>query len=110
MFDMSKMQEMMDQVNGMQSEIKGRMAKIAIEGSAGGDSVRVVVNANKEITKIELSPDVVKNPPLLADLILAAANDAYAKVDKEVGNQLPGDLGSLMSNVDMSQIMNMLKK
>jgi len=110
MFDMQNLQGMMEQAEKMQKEVKDRMARMAVEGFAGGDSVRVVVNGHKELTKLDISPSAVKNPDLLADLILAAAASAYAKVDAEVGNQIPSALSGMMNGVDLSKIMDMFRK
>lgn len=108
MIDMNNLQGMMDQALKMQQETKERMAKMAVEGSAGGDSVTVVVNGSKEITKIEISEHAVKNPALLADLILAAANEAYQKVDAQSPQM--GDISNMLNNVDLSKVMDMFKQ
>lgn len=110
MFDMENIQKMMGQAQQMQADMKEQLSKMAIRATAGGDSVEVVVNGHKEVTKIEISEAAAKNPALLSDLILSALSSAYIQVDQQTANQMPASLSSMMQNVDMSALMDMFKK
>lgn len=80
------MQGMMKQMQKMQKEMEKAaedLAKKEIEGTAGGNMVKVTVNGNKELTKVTLERDVVDpdDIEMLQDLILTATNDAIKRVD-----------------------------
>ncbi len=106
MFDMNNMQAMMEQATAFQQKLKDDLSSMAVKGSSGGDGVRVVINGHKEVTKIEFEPHVLKNPELLADLVLSALSGAYAEADKEIVSKSPFGGG----NFDLSSLANMFKK
>ena len=102
---MFNMEEIMSQANAFQQKMRDDLAKMAITKTSGGGAVTVVINGNKEVTKIEFGANGPADREVLADHVLAALNAAYDQVDQEVKNRMP-DLG----NIDLSAIMDMFKK
>lgn len=110
MFDESAIRNVIEQSRKAQSNFKDELTKMAICGSSGGDSVQVVIDGHKEVTKIEISEIATRNPTLLPDLVMAALNVAYEKVDKELANRTPPSMQSFLKELDFSSIMDMFKK
>jgi len=69
-----KMQQRLAQV---QQDLKERV----VEGTAGGNMVRVLVNGKQEIVAVKIDPSVVDpdDVPMLEDLVLAAARAGLKK-------------------------------
>ncbi|HEY7791554.1 MAG TPA: YbaB/EbfC family nucleoid-associated protein [Vicinamibacterales bacterium] len=90
-------QQMMKQAQQMQDRLQKQMAELRVEASAGGGMVTVVVNGTKQIQSLTIDPEVVskEDVEMLQDLIVAAINDAYRKVDDEMGNQMGSLMGGL---------------
>jgi DNA-binding YbaB/EbfC family protein len=90
-------QQMMKQAQQMQERLQKQMADLRVEASAGGGMVTVVVNGAKQIQSLTIDPEVVskEDVEMLQDLIVAAINDAYRKVDDEMGNQMGSLMGGL---------------
>ena len=103
MFDINSI---LGQAKEMQEKFKADLAKMAITASSGGGAVKVVVNGNKELTKIEFEPEALKDPEWLADMVLAAVSNAYAQVDRDAKTGLPGAL----NNLDVSALTEFFKK
>ena len=89
----------------MQEELQRVQAEAANEvvtASAGGGMVKVTATAGGEITQIEIDPKAIdpSDPELLADLVMAAVNEALrsgrALLESKLGTLLPGDLGGLL--------------
>ena len=97
---------LLNQAQQFQQQMKDDLNQMAVSGSSAGGAVRVVVNGNKEITNIEFEPGALKDPDLLADMVLAAVNGAYAEVEQKVGAKMPSALG----NMDLSAFANLLKQ
>ena len=76
---MAQMQALQEQMEQVQSEID----KMETSASSGGGAVEVRVNGKKEILDIKLQPDVVdpEDIEMLADLLIAATNEAMRKAD-----------------------------
>jgi DNA-binding YbaB/EbfC family protein len=95
---MKQAQEMQTQMEQLQEEA----AKEVAEASAGGGMVTVVASAAGELKELRIDPKAIDpaDPEMLADLVLAAANEAlraaHAKVEAKMKGMLPPDLGGLI--------------
>ena len=89
--------QMMKQAQQMQERLQKQMAEMRVEASAGGGMVSVVVSGTKQIQSITIDPEIVSRDDveMLQDLIVAALNDAYRKVDDEMQKSMGGMLGGL---------------
>ena len=85
-------------------ELQRELAKRRIEGSAGGGMVRVVVDGQLHVHKLEIEPQMLETGDLemLQDLCIAAVNAALTLAQrtaqeemKRVTEGLGGDLGDL---------------
>jgi DNA-binding YbaB/EbfC family protein len=95
---MKQAQEMQEQMKQLQEEA----AKETAEATAGGGMVTVVASAGGELKELRIDPKAIdpEDPEMLADLVLAAANEAlraaHAKVEAKMKSVLPPDLGGLL--------------
>lgn len=94
---MKNFQNMQSQISEMQEKLK----EVTVTGTSGGDMVQVDLNGHMAVTGIRISKDIVdpEDVEMLQDLVLAAFNDAYAKVKEKLSSELlgslpPGMLGS----------------
>ena len=93
---MKQAQEMQEQMARAQEEAKHEIG----EASAGGGMVTVKANGAGELLEIAIDPRAVDpdDPEMLADMVLAAANEALRSatqaVEAKLRGQLP-DLGAL---------------
>jgi DNA-binding YbaB/EbfC family protein len=60
------------------------------EATVGGGAVLVKVNGKKELTHIEIKPEVVDpdDVEMLQDLVLSAVNQAIKKADEETSSKM----------------------
>lgn len=89
--------KMMKQAKKMQAEMQDRMAELEVTGNAGGGMVSITIDGQKNVKSVHLDPQIVDpdDTEMLQDLILAACNDAHAKVDEEMAEMLGGLTGGL---------------
>jgi DNA-binding YbaB/EbfC family protein len=90
---MKQAQRMQRQMEESQKEMETK----EFSASAGGGAVEVVISGKKEITKVTLSPEVVDpdDIEMLQDLIMAAVNEAYRKVEEESQNAMSKFTGGM---------------
>jgi nucleoid-associated protein EbfC len=95
--DVNKMLEQVQQMQEQMAKAQEELAKDTVEATAGGGSVKVTATGALEITKIEISPDAIDpdDPELLADMILAAANEALRSAKALMESKLGGAMGGL---------------
>lgn len=67
------------------------------EATAGGGAVQVTVTGKMELTKVEISPEVVdpEDVEMLSDLVMAAANEAIRAAAKEKEDKMETISGGL---------------
>lgn len=88
------LQKMLKTAKEMQEKLQKELAEMRVEGSSGGGMVTVTLDGSKNLISIQIDPEVVNKEDIdmLQDLIIAAFNDAGAKVDEELSQKL-GALG-----------------
>lgn len=97
MLDMKKYKKLSKDLQSGMENMQDELAKIEVEGAAGGGALRIVANGNQEILKVEIKPEAVDpdDVEMLADLFRAAANQALEKskeIQQERINQLTGGM------------------
>jgi len=100
-FDMNKMLREAQRMQEELAKAQAEAAKEIVEASAGGGMVTVKANGAGEIVEIAIDPRAIDpdDPELLADMVLAAANEALRSaqglMQSKVSGLIPGDLGGL---------------
>lgn len=97
---MGQMQGMMKKVQKMQADMKKMQEELktrTVEASVGGDAVTVVMNGEKIIESIKINPSAVdpEEVDMLEDLVKAAVNEAGAKVDDLLSQEMGKVTGGL---------------
>src|ERR1700692_2098311 len=90
---MQQAQQMQEQMAKAQEELAGE----TVEASAGGGMVTVKATGALEITEIKISPEAIDpdDPELLADMVLAAVNEALPSPQALFESKLGGAMGDL---------------
>lgn len=93
---MKQAQRMQRQMEEAQKELEEK----EVTATSGGGAVEVTVSGKHEITKIKLSEEVVDpdDIEMLEDLIVAAANEAFRRLDEESQSsmaKITGGMGGL---------------
>jgi len=77
------MQAMMQQAQKMQQRLQEDIAAIRVEASAGGGMVTVNMDGNKKCLSVKIDPEAAGDAEMLQDMIMAAMNEAYKKVEEQ---------------------------
>ncbi len=99
-FGGGNMQAMMKQAQKMQQDAmraKEELESTVFEGTASGGLVKVEINGAYEMQSVKIDPSVVDpdDVEMIEDLVVAAYNDAKAKIDEKKNSSL-GALGGLI--------------
>ena len=97
---MKNLGQMMKQAQEMQAkmaELQEALALSEVTGSAAGGMVQVTMNGKGEMRGVRIDPGLVdpNDVEVLEDLIMAAANDAKAKVEQRVAEEMQKLTGGL---------------
>jgi nucleoid-associated protein EbfC len=101
-FDLNALMKQAQEMQSQMKQLQEEAAKEVAEASAGGGMVTVVATAGGELKELRIDPKAIDpaDPDMLADMILAAANEAlraaHAKVEAKMKGMIPPDLGGLL--------------
>lgn len=96
----SNMNQMIRQAQKMQEEMEAKQAELdarEYEVSAGGGMVKLKISGTKEVTSLEISPEIVDpdDTETLADIITAAVNQAIKQVEETNSSEMQKITGSM---------------
>ena len=100
-FDMNKMLQEAQRMQAELAHAQEEAAKEVVEASAGGGMVTVKANGAGDVVEIRIDPKAIDpdDPELLADMVLAAVNEALRSarglMESKMSGIVPGDLGGL---------------
>ena len=97
---MTDFQKILDKAKELETSMKEKqekIKKIEAEGISGGNKIKITLNGEGEIKKIEMSDDLFKEDKSgIEDLIIAAHNNAKAnlkvKTNEEI-SKISSDIG-----------------
>lgn len=97
---MKNIGQLMKQAQQMQSkmaEMQAKLAEAEMSGASGGGMVNVTVNGKGDLKKVSIDPSLLTadDKEVVEDLIVAAFNDAKAKVDAFMQGEMAKVTGGL---------------
>ena len=97
---MPNMQQMMQQVQKMQKDMELAQEQLkneVVEASAGGGMVTVKISGDLEVKEVRIDPSAVdpEDVDILADMVLAAVNEALRKAQELAASKMGGATGGL---------------
>jgi nucleoid-associated protein EbfC len=99
--DMNKLLQQVGEMQEQMQKAQDELEKETVESSAGGGMVTVIANGAGEIQQIKIDPKAIdpSDPELLADMVLAAVNEAIRSArslqESKLGGLAGGALGGL---------------
>jgi len=89
MTDFTKILDKAKELESKMKESQEKIKNIQVEGTSGSNSVKVILNGENEMIKINLSEEVMKEDKfIIEDLIIAAHNDAKSKVKLKTSEEI----------------------
>ena len=96
MNDLSKILSQAKELEMKMKESQEKIKNITVEGVSGSNSVKVILNGDGEIIKIDISLETLKEEKtILEDLIMAAHNNAKIKLKSKTSEEISKATGGL---------------
>jgi len=96
---MTDFTDLLAQAKKMQSKMKETqeaLKKIEVEGIAGGNAVKVVLNGDGDLKAINFDEALLKeSKEIFQDLIIAAHNDAKSKLKQKTSEEISKVTGGI---------------
>ena len=89
MTDFSKILDKAKELEAKMKESQENIKKIRVEGVSGSNSVKIILDGDGEMQKIEISDDIFKeNKSIIEDLIVAAYNNAKLQLKSKTSEEI----------------------
>ena len=89
---MKDFSDVLSQAKKMQEKMKEtqeNLRKIEVEGVAGGETVKIILNGDYELKNIKINENLLKEKKeILEDLIIAAHSDAKQKLKSKTSEEI----------------------
>jgi DNA-binding YbaB/EbfC family protein len=97
MKNFAEMMKQAQQLQGRMADMQAELERTLIEGRSGGGMVTVTLSGKGDMTALKIDPSLLKpeEAEILEDLIVAAHNDAKAKVEAAMKEKMKGLTGGL---------------
>ena len=96
MTDFSKILDKAKELEAKMKQSQENIKKIRVEGVSGSNSVKVTLDGEGEMQKIEISDEILKeDKTILEDLIVAAHNNAKAQLKNKTNEEISKATGGL---------------
>ena len=97
MTDFNKILDKAKELENKMKESQEKIKNIQVQGISGANSVKVTLNGDGEMVKLEISPEIIKEEKtIIEDLIVAAHNNAKSQLKTKTSEEISkatGDLG-----------------
>ncbi|MBL4716312.1 MAG: hypothetical protein COC01_00675 [Bacteroidetes bacterium] len=89
------------EAQGKIEESKKRMDSVTVTGEAQNGAVKVISTANRKITEISISDELIQegNKEQIEELVLIATNNALGEAEKVFESEMQGAARGIMPNI-----------
>ena len=96
MTDFTKIIEQAKNLQSKMKESQEKIKQIQVEGVSGGGAIKIILNGDGEIVKINISPTIIKEDiSIIEDLIMAAHNNAKLTLKSKTSEELSSMTGGV---------------
>ena len=89
MTDFTKILDKAKELETKMKESQEKIKNIQVEGTSGSNSVKVTLNGENEMIKVDLSDEILKeNKIIIEDLIVAAHNNAKSELKSKTSEEI----------------------
>ena len=96
---MTYLKKILDKAKELEKKMKEsqeNIKKIKAEGISGSNSIKIILDGEGEMQKIEISDEILKeDKSIIEDLIIAAHNNAKAQLKSKTSEELTKTAGGI---------------
>ena len=89
MTDFTKILDKAKEIESRMKESQEKIKNINVTGISGGNSIKITLNGEGDIVKLDISPEILKeDKTIIEDLIKAAHNNAKSKLKSKTSEEI----------------------
>ena len=101
MFDLMNMMNMVKEAQAKIKEAQAKLVHLTAEGESGGGLVKVTVNGERKVMKIEMDESLLtpNDKEMLSDLVVAATNIALEAIEVKIKAEMKSATEGMIPNI-----------
>ncbi|MCX6179301.1 MAG: YbaB/EbfC family nucleoid-associated protein [Chlorobiales bacterium] len=103
------MMKQIQQAGEKMQDVQKQLEKIVAYGEAGGGMVKVSVSGKQKVLSLAIDPDIMDDPEMVQDLVLAAVNNALDESARLAQEEISKATGGMMNPADILKNLNLGK-
>ena len=109
MFDIMGMMGKVKEAQAKIKEVQARLVHLSAEGESGAGLVKVLVNGERKVLKIQLDDTLLtpQDKEMLTDLIVAATNKAMEAIELKIKAEMKSATEGMIPNIPGMDIGNL---
>lgn len=109
MFDIMGMMGKVKEAQAKIKEVQSRLGLLTADGEAGAGMVKVYVNGDRKVLKIEMDESLLtpKDKEMLSDLVVAATNKALEAIEVKIKAEMKKATEGMIPNIPGMDLGNM---
>lgn len=110
MFDMNSLMSKIQEAQQKMKEAQENLVNISTEGESGGGMVKAKVNGKRQLTGLDIDPEIISkdDKEMIEDLTVAAINNALEKIEEKIQEEMKKTTGGILPDIpglDPSKMM-----
>ena len=105
--NLGDMMKQIQQAGEKMQDVQKQLEKIVAYGEAGGGMVKVSVSGKQKVLTLAIDPDIMDDPEMVQDLVLAAVNNALDEAARLAQEEIGKVTGGMINPADILKNMNL---
>jgi nucleoid-associated protein EbfC len=105
--NLGDMMKQIQQAGEKMQDVQKQLEKIVAYGEAGGGMVKVSVSGKQKVLSLAIDPDIMDDPEMVQDLVLAAVNNALDESARLAQEEISKVTGGMMNPADILKNLNL---
>ena len=101
------MMKQIQQAGEKMQDVQKQLEKLVAYGEAGGGMVKVSVSGKQKVLSLTIDPDIMDDPEMVQDLVLAAVNNALDESARLAQEEISKVTGGMMNPADILKNLNL---
>ncbi len=105
--NLGDMMKQIQQAGEKMQDVQKQLEKIVAYGEAGGGMVKVSVSGKQKLLSLTIDPDIMDDPEMVQDLVLAAVNNALDESARLAQEEISKVTSGMVNPADILKNLNL---
>ncbi len=105
--NLGDMMKQIQQAGEKMQDVQKQLEKLVAYGEAGGGMVKVSVSGKQKLLSLTIDPDIMDDPEMVQDLVLAAVNNALSESSRLAQEEISKVTNGMINPADMLKNLNL---